>query len=83
MSICKTHPENTMDNPHKDLALHALDQLRSDDLARARRAFANHTPEQMQQEYGESGKTCAEILADYESFNGEINAAIAWVQAQA
>ena len=84
--IQHSHPiaqEGTMDNPHKDLACHALGQLRGDDLARAQRAFANYTPEQMSQEYGQSGKTCAEILAGYETFNDAVNAAIDWVKAPA
>lgn len=69
-------------NAHQELAIRALNNLRGDNLARARRGFAGHTPEQMAQQYGQSGETCAEILASYEAHEANVNAAIAWVQAQ-
>lgn len=61
------------------LAIRALSNMMGDDSALAiRAAFRNCTPEQMQQEYGESGKTRAQILADYD----RIEKAILWVKAQ-
>jgi hypothetical protein len=33
-------------------------------------------------EYGESGRTCAEILKGYEEREAEIDAAIEWVKAK-
>ena len=66
-------------NRHQELAIRALGNMKGDDSARARRAFSNYTPEMMQQEYGQRGKTCAAILAEYESSDAEIDAAICWV----
>lgn len=67
-------------NEHKKLALRALENLRGDDLERARSAFRNCTSAQMQEQYGQSGKTRAEILADYEADRAKINAAIDWLK---
>lgn len=69
-------------NEHKQLAIKALSQMKGDDLARARLAFRNKTPEQMQGQYGMSGKACAEILAEHEEYEAKIDAAIAWVETQ-
>lgn len=69
-------------NEHKQLAIKALSQMKGDNLARARFAFRNKTPEQMQEEYGLSGQTCAEIVAEYEEYEAKVDAAIAWVEAQ-
>lgn len=66
-------------NQHKDLVIRALVNMRGDDLARARRAFAGLSNFEMSQEYGSSGKTKAEILAEYEEYNEQISAAIVWV----
>lgn len=70
-------------NEHKQLALRALEQMRGDDLYRARAAFRNCTPEQMHQQWGNSGKTRAEILADYEAHDARVTAAVEWVRRQA
>ncbi len=69
-------------NKHQALAISALNRMKSDDTARARRAFANYSPEAMQQEYGSSGQTCAQILASYESQDDAIEKAILWVKEQ-
>jgi hypothetical protein len=69
-------------NEHQALAIRALSNMMGDDSARARAAFRNCTPEQMQQEYGESGKTRARILADYEAHDDKVEKAILWVKAQ-
>lgn len=69
-------------NPHKALAIRALQSMRGDDSTRARNAFRNCTPEQMQQEYGESGRTRAQILAEYEEHDAAVQAAIDWVEAR-
>ena len=65
----------------KATLLRALEQHRGDNLYLARAAFRNCTPEQMQQEYGQSGQTRAQILADYEAHEREVDAAVAWVKA--
>lgn len=43
----------------------AVNGALGDDLERAEWAFKNRTPEQMGQQYGESGRTCQEILDGY------------------
>lgn len=68
-------------NVHKALTLEALETLRGDNLHRARNAFRNCTPAELAAEYGQSGKTRAEILADYEAHDAKVTAAIAWVTA--
>lgn len=69
-------------NKHKQLAVKALSQMKGDNLARALSAFRNKTPEQMQEQYGLSGQTCAEILAEYEEYEAKVDAAILWVESQ-
>jgi len=69
-------------NQHQALAIRALNNMKSDDAARARRAFANYSPAAMRQEYGSSGQTCAQILASYELQDDAIEKAILWVAAQ-
>lgn len=66
----------------KQMAIYALQAVKGDDLYRARSAFKNYTPEQMQEKYGASSKTCAEIIAGYEEHERQINEAIAWVEKQ-
>lgn len=67
-------------NEHQQLAIKALEQMRGDDLVRARLAFRGMTAEQMKQEYGRSGQSCAQILAGYEAHDAKVHAAIAWVR---
>ena len=69
-------------NNHQELAILALEQMIGDNTARARAAFRNLAPEQMRHEYGRSGKTCAQILAEYEAHDAKVQAAIDWVKAQ-
>lgn len=66
----------------KRLAIQALGQMKGDDSVRARMAFRHCTPEQMQEQYGASGRTRAQILAEYEASDARIDAAIAWVASQ-
>ena len=70
-----------MTNENKATALQALENMRGDNLHRAQAAFRNCTPEQMAQEYGRSGKTRAEILAECEAHENRVNLAIAWIKA--
>lgn len=49
-------------------------------LYRAQRAFDGRTSEQMQQPYRQSGKSCAQILKEYEDFDAAIEEAITWVR---
>lgn len=59
-----------------------LEQSKGDDLYRAQLAFRNHTPAEMQYQYGQSGKTCQEILDGYKRHNDEIDSLIHWVNEQ-
>lgn len=68
-------------NAHQTLAVNALLALKSDDTYRARRAFGRYTPAQMQEQHGESGKTRAQILNEYEAYDARVDAAIKWVEA--
>ena len=43
-----------------------MSNARGDDLERCRQAFNRFSPEEMQNQWGHSGETCAAILADYE-----------------
>jgi hypothetical protein len=54
----------------------------SDDLNRARSAWRRCTPEQMAQQYGESGQTRQQILGGYLAAQARFDAARAWVEAQ-
>lgn len=45
---------------------------RGDDLARAERAFKHCTPEQMQEQYSEGGRTRAQVLAIYQRHEAQI-----------
>lgn len=69
-----------MSAAHKELALSALNNLRGDDLYRARAAFSRKSPDEMNQEWGQSGRTCAQILAGYEERDAEVTAAIKWLE---
>lgn len=70
-------------NEYKELAIQALQNMKGDDTYRARAAFRGLSFEQMQKEqYGESGKTRAQILAEYEAHDAKIDAAISWVRSR-
>ena len=65
---------------NKKLAIQALHQMRGDDLYRARAAFHGKTQAEMNQQWGQSSKTCAEILAEYEAYDAKVMAAVKWVE---
>ena len=67
-------------NEHQELAILALHELRGDDLRRARAAFRDCTPEQMNGLYGQSGLTRNAILRGYEEHSARCDAAIKWVR---
>lgn len=50
-----------------------LEGTRGDDLYRARHAFLGMTEAQLDEQYGQSGQTCREIIAGYEKHNVKIN----------
>ena len=69
-------------NDHATLAIRALGQMKGDDTVRARLAFRGMNTVQMGEQFGHSGKTRAQILAEYESYDAKIDAAIAWVRSR-
>lgn len=64
----------------KQVVLQALSQMRGDDLYRARLAFRGMTFLEMKEQHGASGKSRAEILAEYEAWELKIDRAEAWVK---
>lgn len=70
-----------MKSKPKEVTLRALQNYRGDNLYRCRSMFRGLTAEQMQLEHGQSGKTRAAILAEYEQHDAEVSAALEWVKA--
>lgn len=66
-------------NKHVELAIQALKSMKGDDLQRAKSAFKNCNEKQMQEFYGQSGKTRAQIIKEYEDFEAEIKDAIEYI----
>ena len=60
----------------KETILAALRNYRGDDLERAEMAFRHYNPKQLNEEYGQSGKTCLEILEGYSDHSREVDAAL-------
>lgn len=63
----------------KLIVLAALHSYHCDDYERAKSAFRSCTDEQMQQQYGESGKTRQQILDSYKAHADAVDRAIAEV----
>ena len=51
-----------------------------DNLYRANLQFGKMTPEQLKKEYGQSGKTCGEVLQGYRDENERLKQCVAWVE---
>ena len=68
-------------NAHQDLAIRALQDMKGDDLYRAKRAFSGYTPKEMQEQHGQSGQSRQEILDGYAAQNRKVDEAIEWVKA--
>ncbi len=62
----------------KEVILYALKNSRGDDLERAETAFKDLSPQELDEQYGQSGKTCQQILDDYRDHRKEIDNAIVW-----
>ena len=69
-----------MINKHKAFIISVLNSNIGDDSSRARAVFRNHTPEEMQEVYGNSGKSKAQVLAEYEAQDEKYRAAIDWLR---
>jgi len=63
----------------KEFVLSCIERTRGDDLYRAQCAFKNCTPDQMNEEYGQSGQTRQQILDGYKAHNQKCDVAIAAV----
>jgi CRISPR/Cas system-associated protein Csm6 len=64
----------------KELVLKELNRLRGDDYERAKAAFRNRTPKQMQEIYGASGKTCQALLNECREYAEKVERAIAEIE---
>lgn len=53
----------------------AIDRARGDNLERAQHAFGNMSDQQLDQQYGQSGQTCREILKGYQDHADTCSAA--------
>lgn len=67
-------------NPNQQLAIQALEQMRGDDLYRARFAFRLCTEKEMDEQWGQSGKTRRELVTEYEQHEAKIESAIYWLK---
>jgi hypothetical protein len=68
-----------MDDSVRKTLIAALSTYEGDNLQRAQYAFRGCTPEQMQQEYGQSGQTRQQILDGYQQHANQVAAARRWV----
>lgn len=67
-------------NETKELILRALSSYLGDDLYRAKNAFRNCSPKEMNEQYGHSGRTRQEILNEYQKHHDNVQEAIALVK---
>jgi hypothetical protein len=51
-----------------------------DNLYRANLQFRNRTAKGMLEEYGQSGRTCADVLAGYQDRKAELERCVKWVE---
>jgi len=61
----------------KEKLVDIVKRAKGDNLERARYAFRGLSPKRLGQEYGQSGCTCASILAEYEHERAEWETAMA------
>lgn len=54
-----------------------------DNLYRANMQFGKMTGKELAQEYGQSGRTCSEILEEYQAEVAELKRCVAWVESAA
>lgn len=65
---------------YRQIAINALEFTKGDDLHRARLRFGSMTEEELDKEYGQSGRTYRQILREYEEHEEKINKAIEWLK---
>ena len=66
----------------KEYVLKILKGACGDDLERATRAFENLSEKDLDVEYGYSGKTCRQVLKEYQDDRDKMKKAIAWVESK-
>lgn len=64
----------------KQTLLSALSQYRGDDYARASNAFRRCSEAALDEQYGQSGKTPRQILAEYAAHDAKVQAAVDYVE---
>lgn len=60
-------------------ALRIAESSASDDLNRAKSAFNGYTVAQLEEPYGDSGTTRANVLQQYQEQLDDVNEAIEWI----
>lgn len=65
-----------MTNKSKEIIIRALKNAKGDDLERAKAAFSRQSPEEMKEQYGFSGRTCYQVIDDYQAARNEWQ--VAW-----
>ena len=65
----------------KEVILDALQQYKGHNLEKAEKAFRNLSSDELDKEYGQTGKTCRQILDSYKHRRDEVENAILWVDA--
>ena len=66
----------------KETTLNMLRRSKGDDLERALLMFSSYSEERMDREYGQSGKTCREVVQEYQDTRDLIEDAIQWVESK-
>lgn len=54
-----------------------------DDFYRANMQFGKMSAKELEQEYGQSGRTCGEIFHEYQIERDELKRCVAWVESAA
>jgi len=65
---------------YKDYILRMVKMQTGDNLERAKAAFRNLSDDDLDRQYGQSGQTCRQILAEYQTARDYHVKAIAWLE---
>ena len=66
--------------PVKDFVVQCIERARGDDLCRARAAFKHFSPDKMEEEHGQSGRTRQQVLDGHIEHNRKCDVAITVVK---
>ena len=64
----------------KKMTLAALQQAKGDNLERATHSFRGMSESVLDEQFGQSGQTHREVLAEYQDHRDRVNKAIEWVE---